>query len=165
MEAQGDTLLSGYNVWYWTVLGWWGFKSTQHLQRVLRALQEEIPTALPPSLVLPFACPYLFFFHCPSFFYIFFPLLKHSGIYLVLSSIVCRVYEGVLWRGRLQAPAGKDLESLMGHSLVHYGDRAWGHLQGQWVGGVGALPPGKSVLIPSPGTWALSSCLKVSSLV
>jgi len=129
VEAQGDTFLSGYNVWYWTVLGWWGFKSTRHLQRMLRALQEEIPTVLPPSLVLPFASPWFFFSTAQAFFYIFSPLLRHSAIYLVLSSIVCRV----LWRGRLQASAGKDLESLMGHSLVHYGDKAWGYLQGQWV--------------------------------
>jgi len=49
----------------------------------------------------------------------------------------------------LQASAGKDLESLMGHSLVHYGDKAWGYLQGQWDGGVGA---------PQPGSMA-SQCL------
>lgn len=68
-------------------------------------------------------------------------------------------------KGSVAGTCRKDLESLMEHSLVHYGDRAWGHLQVQWDGGVSALPPGKSVPIPSPGTTATSSCLKMQCLL
>lgn len=38
-------------------------------------MQEEIPTALSPSLVLPFACPY-FFFSLHKFFLHFFSFIK-----------------------------------------------------------------------------------------
>lgn len=58
--------------------------------------RKKFPQHCPLLLSFLLPAPIYFFFHCPSFFYIFFPLLKHSGIYLVLSSIVCRVYEGVL---------------------------------------------------------------------